>query len=105
MALVLGLVTVKLIAVVAGPAALGAFSLVRSLQQTVTTVGSFGGGNWIMQGLAARQGDASQVGFVRASWWILGVAALASCAGPTRFFGLQPEMPMPANASAMAAVI
>jgi PST family polysaccharide transporter len=80
MALVLGLVTVKVIAVVAGPSAVGAFSLVRSLQQTVSTVGSFGGGNWIMQGMAARQGDPSQAGFVRAAWWILGTAALAGCA-------------------------
>jgi PST family polysaccharide transporter len=76
MALVLGLVTVKLIAVVAGPAAVGAFSLVRSLQQTVSTVGSFGGGNWIMQGMAARQGAPTQAGFVRAAWWILSGAAL-----------------------------
>jgi len=73
---VCGLATVKVLSVVAGPAAVGAFAVVRSAQQMATIVGSFGGDNWIAQGVARRSGQEGQVDFMRASWWLLSAGAL-----------------------------
>jgi O-antigen/teichoic acid export membrane protein len=88
---VCGIVTVKIFAVVGGPSAVGVLSLIRSLQQTVTTVGSFGGGNWVVQGVALRAGSATQAEFVRAAWWLVMIALVLTCGvglvwGPAGYF-------------------
>ena len=46
----------KLLAVMAGPAGVGLFSLVRQIQQTLCVLASLGGQNAIVQGVASRQG-------------------------------------------------
>jgi O-antigen/teichoic acid export membrane protein len=74
--LLCGLATVKVLALIAGPVAVGAFALVRSAQQTGTIMGSFGGDNWIVQGIAARAGRETQADFIRAAWWLLTTSAL-----------------------------
>jgi len=78
--LVCGLITIKVLALVAGPVAVGAFALVRSAQQTATIVGSLGGDNWVVQGIAARSGRETQADFIRAAWWLLAASALLAYA-------------------------
>jgi PST family polysaccharide transporter len=88
---VCGIVTVKIFAVVGGPSAVGVLSVIRSLQQTVTTVGSFGGGNWVVQGIALRAGNPTQAEFMRAAWWLVMIALAVTCGvglvfGPEGYF-------------------
>lgn len=54
-ALVLGAISMKIVAVIAGPSGVGLFSLLRSLQQTLTTISSFGGHTAIVQAIPGKQ--------------------------------------------------
>ncbi len=54
--LLLGAVSVKLLAVLAGPAGVGLFSVLRHLQQTLSSIASVGGQNALVQGLSSQTG-------------------------------------------------
>lgn len=53
-ALFLGAVSIKLLAITAGPAGVGLFSLIRQIQQTFTAVASLGGQNAVVQGMTSQ---------------------------------------------------
>lgn len=55
-ALLLGAISVKLLAVIAGPAGVGLFSVLRHLQQIFSSIASVGGQNAVVQGLSSRTG-------------------------------------------------
>lgn len=66
--LVLGAVSIKVLAVMVGPSGVGLFSLLRNLQQVLSTIGSIGGHNAIVQvvpGLHGRQREQ----FVASAFW------------------------------------
>lgn len=58
--LLLGAISVKLLAVLAGPAGVGFFSVLRHLQQTLSSVASVGGQNAVVQGLSSHSGRERQ---------------------------------------------
>ncbi len=71
---------VKLIAVIAGPAGVGMFSLLRQLQQSASTVSLLNGQAAVIQGLSARQGPAQQVFWREALRVLAGALVLTSLA-------------------------
>jgi O-antigen/teichoic acid export membrane protein len=88
---VCGIATVKIFAVIGGPSAVGALSVIRALQQTVSTIGSFGGCTWVVQGIASRAGSPDQAEFMRAAWWLVVIALAVTCGvglvwGPRAYF-------------------
>jgi len=92
MVLLCGIATVKIMAVVAGTAAVGAFSLIRGFQQVCTALGSFGNANWIVQGIASGRKATDSLGFARAAWWIsvgaaVAIFVVAVVLGPASVFG------------------
>ena len=68
--IVLWLGVVKIIAIVAGPAGVGTFSLLRQLQQVASTGAQLNGQPAIIQGIASREGEAQGV-YWREVRWIL----------------------------------
>ena len=50
------IVSVKVLALMTGPAGVGLFSLLRQIQQTLCVIASVGGQNAVVQGVASRQG-------------------------------------------------
>ncbi|MGE6791817.1 oligosaccharide flippase family protein [Pseudomonas guineae] len=62
--LLLGAVAVKLLAVLAGPAGVGLYSVLRHLQQMLSSVASIGGQNAVVQGLSSHQGMARRQFFL-----------------------------------------
>lgn len=62
--LMLGAVAVKLLAVLAGPAGVGLYSILRHLQQMLSSVASIGGQNAVVQGLSSHEGLAKRQFFI-----------------------------------------
>ncbi len=52
-----GLITIKVLALIAGPTGVGLLSILRQLQQTGSLIGSIGGQTALIQGLASRRGQ------------------------------------------------
>lgn len=73
--LILGAVAVKLLAVLAGPAGVGLYSILRHLQQMLSSVGSIGGQNAVVQGLSSHQGVSKRQFFI-SSFYVFFVASL-----------------------------
>ncbi|WP_339560289.1 oligosaccharide flippase family protein [Pseudomonas sp. EA_65y_Pfl1_P113] len=73
--LVLGAVAVKLLAVLAGPAGVGLYSILRHLQQMLSSVASIGGQNAVVQGLSSHQGISKRQFFI-SSFYVFFVASL-----------------------------
>lgn len=100
-ALVLGALCMKVVAVVSGPAGVGLYSLLRQIQITLSAVGSLGGQNVIVQGVASRSGAARDA---YVAWTMLLVAgasllvalALVSAA-PVIADALLPGIPLAAT--------
>lgn len=67
--LLLGAISVKLLAVLAGPAGVGLFSVLRHLQQTLSSVASVGGQNAVVQGLGSHSGRERQQ-FLLSSFYV-----------------------------------
>jgi O-antigen/teichoic acid export membrane protein len=76
MALLCGAITVKVMAMFAGPAGVGLFSLLRQAQQTLTALATLGGQNAVVQGVSSRvAGDRDR--FIVSVLWALIASALA----------------------------
>ncbi len=58
--LLFGAVAMKLLAILAGPAGAGLYSVLRQLQQVLSSVASVGGQNAVVQGLSSQSGPARQ---------------------------------------------
>ncbi|MFK3774631.1 oligosaccharide flippase family protein [Pseudomonas sp. NPDC089406] len=58
--LLFGAMAVKFLAVLGGPAGVGLYSVLRQLQQMLSSVGSVGGQNAVVQGLSSRTGEERQ---------------------------------------------
>lgn len=78
--LLLGAISVKLLAVLAGPAGVGLFSVLRHLQQTLSSVASVGGQNAVVQGLSSHSGRARQQFLLSSFYVFLLVSLLLSVA-------------------------
>lgn len=79
-ALVLGAISIKILAVFAGPSGVGLFSLLRNLQQTLSMIGSFGGHNAIVQMIPGRHGHQRERFVVSVFWASVGGATLVAVA-------------------------
>ena len=80
-ALFFGAISVKLLAITAGPAGIGLFSLIRQIQQTLTAVASLGGQNAVVQGMTSQKNNLARHEYRRASFlsivvWCLLVAVI-----------------------------
>lgn len=73
--LALGAVAVKLLAVLAGPAGVGLYSILRHLQQMLSSVASIGGQNAVVQGLSSHQGVSKRQFFI-SSFYVFFVTGL-----------------------------
>lgn len=73
--LLLGAVAVKLLAVLAGPAGVGLYSVLRHLQQMLSSVASIGGQNAVVQGLSSHQGAARRQFFL-SSFYVFVLASM-----------------------------
>lgn len=76
-----GAISVKLLAITAGPAGIGLFSLIRQIQQTLTAVASLGGQNAVVQGMASQKNNSARHEYRRAAFlsivvWCLLVAVI-----------------------------
>lgn len=67
-ALLLGAISVKLLAITAGPAGVGLFSLIRQMQQTLTAIASLGGQNAVVQGMTSQKSKYAQHKYRRAAF-------------------------------------
>ena len=82
--LLFGAVAVKLLAILAGPAGVGLYSVLRQLQQMLSSVGSIGGQNAVVQGLSSHTGEERQRFFLSTLYvflvmsLVVGGAVLAS---------------------------
>jgi PST family polysaccharide transporter len=61
-------ITVKIMAVIIGPAGVGLFSLLRQAQQMLGALATLGGQNAVVQGVASRTGDARDRFVVSVLW-------------------------------------
>lgn len=84
-ALACAVLSMKILAVVAGPAGIGLFSLLRQVQQTLTAFASMGAQNAVVQGVASRSGNVRSE-FI-ATGWVLVAAASAIALSATVLFG------------------
>lgn len=73
--LLLGAISVKLLAILAGPAGVGLFSVLRHLQQTLSSVASVGGQNAVVQGLSSHSGQERQQ-FLLSSFYVFVLGSL-----------------------------
>lgn len=73
--LLLGAIAVKLLAVLAGPAGVGLYSVLRHLQQMLSSVASIGGQNAVVQGLSSHQCVARRQFFL-SSFYVFVLASL-----------------------------
>ncbi len=78
--LVLGAVAVKVLAVLAGPAGVGLYSILRHLQQILSSISSIGGQNAVIQGLCSHSGTERNCFFL-SSFYLFVVANLLLCTG------------------------
>lgn len=78
--LLFGAVSVKLLAVLAGPAGVGLFSVLRHLQQTFSSIASIGGQNAVVQGLSSHSG-ASRQRFLLSSFYVFIFGSLTISVG------------------------
>lgn len=67
--LVLGAISIKLLAITTGPAGIGLFSVIRQMQQTLTSVASIGGQNAVVQGMASEDNGFARDEYRRAAFW------------------------------------
>jgi O-antigen/teichoic acid export membrane protein len=71
--LLLGMITMKVMAVVLGPSGLGLYSLLRQTMDFSNKLGTLGGGAALVQGLASRKGQAQDDYLVTTLWvFVLG---------------------------------
>lgn len=77
-ALVLGAISIKILAVIAGPSGVGLFSLLRNLQQTLSMIGSFGGHNAIVQMIPGQRVHQRDRFVVSVFWASVGGAMLVA---------------------------
>lgn len=78
LALALGAISMKILAVLAGPSGVGLFSLLRSMQQTLSTFISFGGQTAIVQALPGKSEQEQSVFLVSVFWtFVLGSVLVA----------------------------
>ncbi|NWD49602.1 oligosaccharide flippase family protein [Pseudomonas gingeri] len=73
--LLLGAIAVKLLAILAGPAGVGLYSVLRHLQQMLSSAASIGGQNAVVQGLSSHQGE-SRRKFFLSSFYVFVLASL-----------------------------
>jgi len=73
--LVFGVISVKLLAITAGPAGVGLFSLFRQLQQTLTTGASLGGQTAIVQSMTSAETDSVCAEYRLTSFWVVLVSS------------------------------
>src|SRR3990167_6254080 len=78
--LLFGAVSVKLLAVLAGPAGVGLFSVLRHLQQTFSSIASIGGQNAVVQGLSSHSGVTRQH-FILSSFYVFVFGSLLISVG------------------------
>jgi len=76
-AIVLGMITTKIIASVTGPSGVGLYSLLRQALQMGMTVSSCGGQTALIQGIARKEGDAKN-SYLRSVFWmfVIGVVVV-----------------------------
>lgn len=86
-ALALGAISMKILAVIAGPSGVGLFSLLRSMQQTLSTFISFGGQTAIVQTLPGKSTQAQSV-FVVSVFWALALGSALVAIGCAIFSDL-----------------
>ncbi len=70
--------SMKILAVIGGPAGVGLFSLVRQVQQTLSMIALVGGQNAIVQGVASTSG-ARRANFIATSWILVAIASTIVC--------------------------
>lgn len=76
--LVFGAVAVKCLAVIAGPAGVGLYSVLRQLQQILSSVASIGGPNAVVQGLSSHEGRARERFFLSTLYLFIGMSVFMS---------------------------
>jgi O-antigen/teichoic acid export membrane protein len=76
--LVLGSISIKILAVIMGPPGVGLFSLLRNLQQVLSTIGSVGGHNAIVQVLPSLHGRQREQYVASVFWVCIGVTMLVA---------------------------
>lgn len=74
--LLFGALAVKLLAVLTGPAGVGLYSVLRQLQQMLSSVASIGGQNAVVQGMSSHTGTARQRFFLSTLYVFLGMSLL-----------------------------
>lgn len=82
--LALGAIAVKFLAVLAGPAGVGLFSILRHLQQIFSSIASVGGQNAVVQGLCSHSG-AERNRFFLSSFYLFVFVNLLLCVGVLLF--------------------
>lgn len=78
--LLFGALAMKLLAVLAGPAGVGLYSVLRQLQQVLSSVASVGGQNAVVQGLSSHSGPARQRFFLSTLYIFLLMSLLVGIA-------------------------
>lgn len=78
--LLFGAVAVKLLAILAGPTGVGLYSVLRQLQQMLSSVASVGGQNAVVQGMSSHTGVARQRFFLSTLYVFLTMSLFMCCA-------------------------
>lgn len=78
--LLFGAIAVKLLAVVTGPAGVGLYSVLRQLQQMLSSMASIGGQNAVVQGLSSQVGQSRERFFVSTLYLFIFMSLLV-CGG------------------------
>lgn len=68
MSIILGMISVKIMAVVIGSSGIGLFSLIRQTLATLTAAGTMGGQTALIQGLASKQADDKNKYLITVFW-------------------------------------
>lgn len=75
--LLLGMLAMKIMAVVVGPSGVGLYSLLRQTMDFSNNLGTLGGGTALVQGLASRKGQARD-DYLVTTFWIFLIGALST---------------------------
>jgi len=76
--LFLGVISIKIMAVMLGPSGTGLFSIIRQAISTMSSIAT-GGQTALVQGVASKKG-ASQINYVRSTFWLYIIASVFSIA-------------------------
>lgn len=75
--IILGMISVKIMAVVLGPNGLGLLSLIRQTLQTASITSTMGGGTALVQGIASKEGNEKD-NYLITVFWIFVIGAIST---------------------------